>query len=56
MVVMKMGLIELRMKEILREKRYTHKPVNLLMRSRASCCGGGLIGTCLLIIPLYFYF
>ena len=32
MVVMKMGLIELRMKE--REKRYAHKPVNLLNEVR----------------------
>ena len=36
------------------KKRYTHKPVSLLMGSEAPCCGGGLSDICLLIIHFIF--
>ena len=36
------------------EKKYTHKPVSPLMRSEATCWGGGLSGNCLLIIHFIF--
>ena len=35
-------------------KRYTHKPVCLLMGSEAPCCDGGVSGIFLLIIHFIF--